>query len=286
MKHSIYSFLFVLIIFGLVSACNPPASKDEKIISVSIEPQKYFMESIVGDKYKVNTAIPSGANPESYDPSPSQMVNIGKSKLYFKIGNMGFENTWLNNIHANNPHMQIVDCSAGIPHIHDHGHHGDCDPHTWSTPKSASMICKNMYNAMIEADPDNRDYYLSNYIKLEKTIQHTDSVISHYLNQASSRSFIIYHPALTYFADQYNLRQYSIEVDGKNPTPQQLSQLIKEAKKDSVSVVFLQEEFDVKNAETIADELGAKIIRINLLSYDWNEEMIKIAKAIANKYDE
>jgi len=285
MKYFLYS-LFTVVLSVVLSSCNTPSSKDERVISVSIEPQKYFLESIVGNKYEINTAIPSGANPESYDPSPSQMVNIGKSILYFKIGNMGFENTWLNNIHSNNPNMKIIDCSVGIPHIHDGGHHGDCDPHTWSTPKTASTICKNMYNAIIEMDAQNRDYYLENYTALEKNIQRTDSIIKSYLDNAPTKSFVIYHPALSYFANQYNLKQYSIEVEGKSPSPQQLSQLIKQAKQDSVKVVFLQEEFDTKNAETIAQELGAKIVRINLLTYDWNDEMVKIAKAIANKYDE
>lgn len=286
MKYLFYGLLLFTISILFFPACNGTASKDDKMLSVSIEPQRYFLQSIVGDKFTVNTAIPSGANPESYDPSPSQMVNIGKSSIYFKIGNMGFENTWLSNIHTNNPDMTIIDCSVGIPHIHDGAHHGDCDPHTWSTPKTASIISKNTYNAIIESDPNNRDYYLNRFIELEKTIQRTDSTVRAYLNEAPTRSFIIYHPALSYFADQYNLKQYSIEVDGKSPSPQQLSQLIRQAKQDSVKVVFLQEEFDTKNAETIAEEIGAKIVRINLLSYDWNEEMIKIAKAIANKYDE
>lgn len=287
MKYILYTLSLLLITF---SGCKPPHKDTESALSVSIEPQKYFLEAIVGNKYIVNTAIPSGSNPESYDPSPSQMVNIGKSKMFFKVGNLGFENTWLNNISVNNPNLQIIDCSVGIPIIKDdHGHaghsHEGSDPHIWSSPSTALIISKNMYNSIIKLDAKNTDYYLDKYKDLEKVIMATDSTIQFYLKEAPSKSFIIFHPALSYFANQYGLTQYSIEVDGKNPTPQQMSNLIQQAKKDNVKVVFVQEEYDQKNAEPIAKELGAEIVSINPLSYSWNEELIKIAKAIAQQHD-
>ncbi len=277
-------------LFITFSGCKPPHKEAENTLSVSIEPQKYFLEAIVGNKYTINTAIPSGSNPESYDPSPAQMVNIGKSKMFFKVGNLGFENTWLNNISVNNPNLQIIDCSSGIPilknnHEHEGHNHQGSDPHIWSSPSTALVISKNMYNSIIKLDPKNTDYYLSKYKDLEKTILTTDSTIQAYLKEAPCKSFIIFHPALSYFANQYGLTQYSIEVDGKSPTPQQMSDLIKQAKKDNVKVVFVQEEYDQRNAEPIAKELGAEIISINPLSYSWNEELIKIAKAIAQKHD-
>lgn len=278
-RYIIYTLLLMTTAISSQS-CKPKSLQKDKVLSVSIEPQRFFLEALVGDKFSVNTTIPAGSNPETYDPAPSQMVNIGKSAIYFKVGNMGFENTWLNNISNNNPAMTIVDCSVGIPHIHDAGHHGDCDPHIWSSPKSASIISKNMYNALIESDPQNRDYYLKNYTALEKNIQKTDSIIRSYLDSSTHKAFIIYHPALSYFADQYSLKQYSIEVDGKAPSPQQVAQLIQQARKDNVKVVFLQEEFDTKNAETIAKELNADLVSINPLSYNWDQELIKIAKAI------
>lgn len=291
MKYIIYT---LSILFITLSGCKPPRTNTENILSVSIEPQKYLLEAIVGNKYTVNTAIPSGSNPESYDPSPSQMVNIGKSLIFFKIGNLGFENTWLNNISTNNPGLQVIDCSVGIPiimedhkhegHEHGHGHEGS-DPHIWSSPATALTVSKNMYNSIVKLDPKNTDYYLERYKDLERVIHATDSIIQSYISVAPSKSFIIYHPALSYFANQYGLTQYSIEVDGKTPTPQQISNLIRQAKKDNVKVVFIQEEYDQKNAEPVAKELGTEIVSINPLSYSWNEELIKIAKAIAQNHD-
>jgi zinc transport system substrate-binding protein len=279
------SLLIVSLSSIIFFACKPPQLDEKQTLSVSIEPQKYLLEAIIGDKYTINTVIPSGSNPESYDPSPSQMVSIGKSKVYFKIGELGFENTWLQNIKGNNPDMKIVDCSIGLKQITDHEHHGHAgnDPHIWSSPKTALTVAKNIYNGIIEFDKENQEYYLKNYTKLESTINKTDSITKAYIAEAPSKTFVIFHPALSYFAEEYGLTQLTIEVDGKSPTPQQLSKLIQQAKKDKVVVVFIQEEFDEKNAEIVAKEIGAKIVRINPLSYNWEEEMIKIAKAIAQR---
>lgn len=281
MKHVSYNLLISLIVFFLFESCIKSSKSENNILSVSIEPQKYFLEKLVGDKYTINIVIPKGANPESYDPSPSQMVNISRSNIYFKIGNLEMENTWLKNINANNPSMNIINCSDNITTIKDNNHHG-YDPHIWSSPKTVSVIAKNMYNALILNDAENKEYYLRNYIELEKDIHQTDSIIKQYLNNAPSKAFIIYHPTLSYFADQYSLKQISIESEGKQPTPQHLATLIKLGHKEGVKVVFIQEGFDIKNAEIIAQQLNARIVPINPISENWRSEMISIAKALAN----
>jgi zinc transport system substrate-binding protein len=242
------------------------------------------LEAITGDKFSVNTAIPSGSNPEIYDPSPAQMVDIGKSPIYFSIGALDIDKTWLRNILMNNKGMKLVNCSAGLEPMPGNGHHSS-DPHVWSSPGTALVICKNMLNAIVAYDPKNRDYYIKNFKRLEASIIHTDSIIHSYVDTAQSKAFVIYHPALSYFARQYSLTQYSIEANAKSPTPAQLAKLVRQAKKDKAGVIFLQEEYDEKNAETISKELNAGIVPINLLSYRWNEELIKIAKAIARNDD-
>lgn len=285
MKFTNTRYIFLLAILSVfIYSCNQnsKSSDSKKILSVSIEPQRYFLGKLVENNFTINTVIPLGSNPESYDPSPSQMVSIGKSLVYFKIGRLGFENTWLKNIELNNQSMIVVDCSTGIAPIeHSHDGHTHGDPHIWSSPKTALAIIKNMYNCLVSIDKDKQSFYLDNYKKLEESINKTDSIIKSYIDIAPSKSFIIYHPALSYFSDEYDLHQLSIEVDGKSPSPKQLSSLIKEAKLENVKVIFIQEEFDIKNAEIIANEIGAKIITINPLSYDWHNEMIKVAKGIA-----
>ncbi len=294
-----YKLVIAVFIISILSftGCKPSGNTNGKdTLSVTIDPQKYFLSTIVGDHFDVNCIVPSGSNPESADFTPSQMMALDKSIAYFKIGYLGIENTLIDKVSKSNPNLKIVDCSTGIesvgdPHIHDHdadGHdhdhhyaHAGGDPHTWSSVESAKVIIRNMYNGVLELDKVNEAAYKANYDKLLAEINGTDSIIKAYLSKAPSKSFIIYHPALSYFAEEYGLTQYSIEHEGKNPSPAQLKELIDKAKKEGIKIVFIQQEYDMKNAETVARAIDGKIVPLNLLSYQWSEEMIKIAKALA-----
>jgi len=298
-------FLLLILPVFIVAACNQPSKTqkidDSKILSVTIEPQRYFLEKLVGDMYTVNTIVPPGTSPETYEPSPSMMIDLGKSKIYFMVGSLGFENVWGESLSKNNPDVKIVNSSNGIDLIyggHDHSSHGShqdhnesehsevSDPHVWSSPKTVSIFVKNMYNELVDQDPENEQFYYNNFIELNKIINNTDSVINSLLNNTKSRSFIIYHPALSYLARDYNLNQYSIEFEGKNPSPSQLRGLVDLAKKENIKIVFIQKGFDTKNAEVIANEIGGKVVAIDPLAYEWDKELIKVAAALANNDDE
>lgn len=278
---------------AMLYGCTPSKSEKMPTLAVTIEPQKYFLEAIAGNHFKVECIVPPGSNPESADFTPSQMMNLDKSTAYFKIGYLGIENTLIDKVTKSNSSIKVFNCSEGIEivgeshehcnedgHNHNHGHAGG-DPHTWSSVASAKIIVNNMYKGLVEIDKVNEADYTTNYNKLLSEINSTDSIIKAYLTKAPSKSFIIYHPALSYFAEEYGLTQYSIEHEGKNPSPSQLKELIDKAKKEGVKVVFIQQEFDIKNAQTVAEAIGGKTVPINLLSYQWSEEMIKIAKALA-----
>lgn len=293
------AWLFLLI--GLVS-CSRPAETD-RIVTVSIEPLRYFAEAIGGDRYTVKSLVGAGLNPENYDPTPRQMVELGKSEAYFQVGALGFERAWMDRIRENNPHLRIFDMSQGFavvpePDIHSHGadegaaegeaagvssghSHGGVDPHIWSSFSGARRIASNLLNAFIALDPENEPAYKENYGALLEEIGRTEQTVRRDLDSLQHRTFIIYHPALTYFAREFGLTQLCIEFDGKEPTPAQLKELIETARANGVEVVFVQEEFDRKNAELVAAETGCALVPINPLSYDWNGEMRRIAHALA-----
>lgn len=142
-------------------------------------------------------------------------------------------------------------------------------------------MAENMLNALIVADVENQKYYRDNFKLLETEIIETDRRITELLENASVKSFIIYHPALGYFARDYNLTQYSIELDGKNPSPKQLKEMIDYANALGIKTIFVQKGFDVKNAESLANQVKASIHSIDPLSYNWSEEMIRIAEILA-----
>lgn len=296
MKYT--GILTTLIALLLLSACGGKQA-NEKIITVTIEPQRFFAEKIAGDKFKINCVVPSGQSPETYDPTPKQMVRVGKSLAYLQIGHIGFEQVWMRNIRENNPRLRIFDLSEGMDlltnteedHDHDgeeageahhHHHPGGVDPHIWNSITGAKTIALNTLNALIELDKENTAFYRENYNKLLTEIEQTGAEISQMLNPLSDRIFIIYHPALTYFANEFNLTQLCIEMDGKEPSPAQLKKLVETAREHHTKVVFIQQEFDKKNAELIAKETGCRLVTINPLDFNWDKEMIHIAKALAD----
>ena len=122
-------------------------------------------------------------------------------------------------------------------------------------------------------------YYKHRLDSLQGIITRTDNELRGLLQHADT-TFLIYHPALSYFARDYGLKQISIEEGGKEPSPAHLKNLIETCRRDNAHVIFVQQEFDTRNAKLIADELGVDVIPINPLSYDWQEEMINIAKAL------
>ena len=252
----------------LLAACTGRTSKAsgseeaKPVITVTIEPQRYFTEAIAGDKFTVVSMVPKGSSPETYDPIPQQLVSLGDSKAYLRIGYIGFEQTWMDRLMNNTPHIQVFDTSKGIDLILNNGEHNHAAGHH-------------------DHDGHNQAYYLARYDSLCQRIQHTDSLIRQQLSAPeSAKAFMIYHPALSYFARDYGLNQISIEEGGKEPSPAHLKELIDLCKSEKVNVIFVQPEFDKRNAETIAQQTGTKVVPINPLSYDWETEMLNVAKAL------
>ena len=268
-------------------ACGNTAQKSEKaILTVTIEPLRYFTEAIAGENYQVVSMVPKGSSPESYDPTPQQLVNLSKSQAYFRIGHIGFEQAWMKKLEANCPDMKVYDTSKGIDLIRDKGHwHGDhfheggVEPHIWNSTQNALIIADNIYQALCELDSTHQADYKYRLDSLKQSIQQTDGATRRLLENADS-TFLIYHPALSYFARDYGLKQISIEEGGKEPSPAQLKKLIETCRNENVHTIFVQQEFDQRNAQLIAHELGIDIVSINPLSYDWTEEMLRTAKGL------
>lgn len=276
-----------IIIINLLGACYmTPKKSDVPTLTVTIEPLRYLTEAIVGDKYHVVSMVPKGNSPETYDPTPQQLIALNQSDAYLRIGHIGFEQAWMKKLEANAPHMKVFDTSQSIDFIRgeghwhgDHFHEGGVEPHIWNSTINATVIADNIYQALCQLDSVNQTYYQIRTDSLKRSIAETDKKIRSLLHDADS-TFLIYHPALSYYARDYGLQQISIEEEGKEPSPFNLKEIIKICQKECVRVIFVQQEFDQRNAQLIASELGIQIVPINPLGYDWTEEMIRVAKAL------
>ncbi len=265
----------------LITSCKSKAISDKSKVFVTIEPLRYFAEQIAGNYFDVESMVPKGSNPETYDPTPRQLMALADSKAYLAVGNLGFEKQWIPKLKENAPNVSFCDTSIGIKYLESSHHHGEkdeFDPHTWTTPSNATIIVKNICSLFCELDPEHQEEYVKNQTQLLTMIQQTDAEVRKIVADGIQETFAIYHPSLTYFACDYGIEQLCIENDGKEPSPIYLKTLIQRCRNKQVKVVFVQQEFNTHNAKIIAKEIKAKLVTINPLNYNWQEEIIKIAR--------
>jgi zinc transport system substrate-binding protein len=290
-EFRICTFAHWLISTLLLWSCGGSQPREQQV-AVTIEPQRYFAEKIAGEHFSIYTVVPPGQSPETYDPAPHEMVRIAWSKAWLRIGRIGFELVWMPTIRENNPQLTFFDLSEGIHWLkndapHDearegaHGHvHEGVDPHVWNATGTARIIARNTLQAFVSLDPANETEYRANCQQLLGEIEDTERTLHELLDTLTCRTFIIYHPALTYFAEDFHLTQLAIEAEGKEPSTASMKALVDRARDAGVRVVFVQQEFDRKHAEQVAKEIGARVVTINPLDVRWKEQMIAIANEL------
>ena len=243
-------------------------------VTVSIIPQKFIVNKIAGDKARVNVMVLPGNEPESYSPTPKQLLSLKNSVIYFKI-NVPFEKAWINKFIAINPKIKIIDVTKGIKK--------DKNPHIWLAPKLLKQQALNVKNALIEYDNKNKKFYENNYKNFIKEIEKTDKKIIKLLKPIKQRTFIIFHPSLYYFAKEYNLKEIALEKEGKEPGLKYVMRLINTAKEKNIKIILTSPEFSQKSAKFIANKIGGKVISFSPLKYNIFENLLEVSK-ILNEY--
>ena len=277
--------IIIFCILGIISGCVTKVEKnDKKIISVSILPQKYFVEAIAGDKFIVNVMIPPGSSPENYEPTAMQMQNLSESGIYLKIGFIPFEEILMKSLIDSNSGMKVYDLSEGINMIKEVSHHGEnnagVDPHIWSSVKNAKIITRNIFAALSKEDPANLSYYSENLLKFQAMADSMDKVFQAIFEPIDGASFLIFHPALAYLARDYSLTQVSLEFEGKTPPPGYMKDIIDISREKNIKAILVQKQFNSEPAETIAKEIPAKLIIIDPLDEKWKNQIEHITRAI------
>ena len=261
-----YKKLVFIFIAALMGACTPRQQADEKTLYVSILPLRSLVEEIVGDDFKIEVLVPLGASPETFEPTPRQFIGLNRAEMIFNVGLIDFETTLLSKIEERG---KVVNLSQGIELIagscshacthaeqetsgghgtshaetHNHSHAHGVDPHVWTSPRALQKMAQNAYAAIRRAYPEK-------------------------IAQSGIEYFIIYHPALTYYARDYGIRQVAIEADGKEPSAKQLTQVIRQAREDGVRRILYQSQFPASAVEIIARDIDAEYVEVDPLRED------------------
>lgn len=261
------------------------------MITVSILPQAYFVERIGGEMVAVNVMVGPGEEAHTYEPKPEQMKMLSESQVFFSIG-VEYEESWMPRFEEINPEMIIVDSAAGIeriPMISEHSHadeagHTDearMDPHVWLSPENGKIIARNILFTLQELAPEQETSFQENYNVLIADIEALEGRINTILSNLEQRTFMVFHPAWDYFADQYNLEQISVQVGGQDPSASELAELVETARQEDVRVIFVQPSFSITGAQAVADEINGEVAVVDPLAKDWLVNLASAAEAFA-----
>jgi len=288
-NRGIYHSLVVLsAAFVLFTACKPKKQTPQNTIYVSILPLRGLIYDIVGEDFPIEVLVPAGASPETFEPTPRQFATLNRAQMIFNVGLIDFETTLLGKLENQ---QRIIHLNEGIELIagscshttatdgHAHHHAHGIDPHIWMSPKALRRMAANAYEAIRKAYPDSAKYE-RNYRQLDTRLSELDARTARLIRESGVRLFIIYHPALTYYARDYGLQQVAIETDGKEPSARHLARLIQQAKEYQIHKLFYQSLFPASTVEVIAEDIGAETVRIDPLREDVISNIDEITRSI------
>lgn len=289
-----------LLISVLLSACTT-SIKDEEfldqrsenfIVSVSIPPIEWLVRQIGGEKIQVQSLTVSGDDPHTYEPNPAQMAALSKADLYFSVG-VEFEKVWIPRFQDANKALQVFDITQGITRIpspsgadHEtenaHGEEEGLDPHIWLSPSNMKLLAMNTAEILKSYDQKNSEQYQENLDQLLALISDTDKQLNQMLSQPEREEFLIVHPALGYLAHEYGLKMIPVEIEGQEPSPAQMAEILEMAKNYDINTLFVQKGSSVVNVRSLAEQTAIEnIIEIDPMAYDWTNNILEISKALS-----
>lgn len=274
--HTLHRLLGALVIVLLLVACGDRSKEhDTKTIFVSIAPLKGLVEGIVGDDFPVEVLVPAGASPETFEPTPRQLIAVNHSQWLFAVGLIDFEQALLSKIgqeaHIVTLHEGVELIAGHCSHHHHttdrHHHPHGIDPHIWTSPRALQTMAANLYNQIHTAYPDSLRY-TENYERLQANLHRLDLDVASKLAISEQLDFIVYHPALAYYARDYGLQQHAIEQEGKEPSARHLARLIALAREKGIDRILYQRRFPRSSVEAIAKDMGAEMVEFDPLDED------------------
>ncbi|WP_440995143.1 metal ABC transporter solute-binding protein, Zn/Mn family [Arhodomonas sp. SL1] len=301
-RQWLHRAVFVLsAVFAAPLTAAPPL-----VVYTSVLPVKTFVKAVGGERVEITSLVRQGESPATFDPSPRRLAAMVDAQLFFRVG-VPFERSWMPRLTANASEMAVVDLREvvalraidahgheGDGHGHDHEEHeevGDhagggvdpegADPHIWTSPRNVVALVERIRAALSAADPEGAEAYRANAVAYTERLQALDGRIAERLAPYEGRSFAVFHPSWGYFADRYGLTQRAIEVEGKEPGPAGLSDLIGELREMGVRVVFVQDQFSQRSAQTVAEAIGGAVVGIDPLAEDYIDNMERVSRRMA-----
>jgi zinc transport system substrate-binding protein len=287
---AIFAICTILLLSGCTekvqdNSTEKKASDDKLVVAVSILPLGEFVEQVGGDNVRTVVMVPPGIDPHTYEPTPGQLKNLSNAQMYVKVGSgYSFETVSMEKFQSINSKMLVVNSSTGIKQIMiENDPDGDTglDPHVWTSPLNAKMMVKNIYDGFVAVDPDNEATYKQNYDAYITKLDEADVKLKATLKGKEGSSFMVYHPAWAYLANDYGIHEIAVEMGGHEPSAKDMQNLIDEAKEKGIKVIFVQKGFSTASAQTIAEQIGGEVVEVDPLAKDYIDNLDRVSNAFA-----
>ena len=272
-----------LLIFALlIVGCGTKKVDSKKTIYVTITPMQALIEEITQGDFNVEVIVPKGASPETFEPTPKQVTAFSNAEFIFSTGLIDFEQSLVKRISGS---AELVNLSEGIELIAgscshgNHQHKHGIDPHIWTSPRALRTMVTHAHDAIIAHYPDSVKYTEATERLLER-IATLDNYCATRIEAAGVEAIMIYHPAYTYYARDYDIEQIAIEHDGKEPSLRQTTALIERAKEHGIRTILRQPQYSEDKVRAIASDASAEIITTDPLSEDIIGEIERVTDII------
>ncbi len=293
MKKKLISLGLILGVLVSFSGCSTKDLEDnngERLrVGVTINPLKDFAEAIGGDKVEVFSIIPDGSDAHSFDPKPRDSEKLINADIFIYNGLQMEE--WIDSVLGiiEGKDVKVLESSDGVKEIniseednhenegedehdheseeeHEHDHnHGGVDPHVWLSLNNAIIQAENIKNVFSEIDPENKDYYETNFEKLKSDFTSLYNEYKDKFKDLENKNFVTGHAAFGYLCKDFGLTQKSItgifDDDGE-VKPKDFEALVNYSKENGVKVIFNESTSSSSNADTLAKSVGAKVVKV------------------------
>ncbi len=273
----------------------------ELSVYTTVLPLAGFVDQVAGNLVTVEVLVGPGQSPATWEPTLKQVDGLLQADVLFRTG-LPLENSLIPKISAMSGTLRIVDLRKGIRTSAAqgegetaNGQHkeqgeslpqvGDEDPHVWMSPRLASLQAATVCETLTELRPRYATVFKANLEVFQARLKLLDQRIAHALSPFAGGEFIVYHPALGYFARAYGLRQVSVELGGKEPGPQRLEALIRRAREHDIHTILVQPQFSTSSARALAARIDGVVVKVDPLARDYVPNMEKVASAVQSALD-
>ena len=254
-----YRLLLAILVPLAAAGCQQASPPDGKpLVVASFYPMYEFARQVAGDRARVVSLVPAGAEPHDWEPSPQDMAEVRRARLFVYNG-AGFE-PWADKVKSevDDTNTAAVSASAGIPLVGG-------DPHVWLDPTLARSEVEAIRAALTRLDPGGAEVYAAQAKAFAAKLDALDERFAAGLRDCARRDVVVSHAAFGYLTRRYRLEQVPVMglAPESEPSPAALAAIVRRARQRKVEAVFFETLVNRRLADTLAREVGARTLLLN-----------------------